>query len=424
MLSSILHRRYIIILLLGFASGVPLALSGSTLFIWLTEEGVDLGTVGLFAALGTPYVLKFLWSPLVDHMELPVLMSLLGRRRAWIFFSQIFLIVGVWALGQTHPASTPFIAAACALLVAFFSATQDIAIDAFRIESFKKDEQAIAVAAYIYGYRAGMLASGAGALYVASSHSWGFTYVFMSGLLFVGIAAVLLAKEPLLDEPRLVQDSIRDWIKRAVLAPLSDFLRRSFWPLILIFILLFKLGDALAGVMTNPFLLEMGFSKIEIANIVKFMGTAATLVGLGTGGLLMVKAGLFRSLLFSGLCQLVSNLMFVALAHAGHNLGLLATTIAIENFAAGMGTAVFTAYLSLLCNIRFTATQYALFSSFAALPRTLFSAPAGYMASTFGWAPFFLITAFAALPGLLLILCLGWLQSRQTKKIFFSNFGL
>lgn len=416
MLGFILCRRYIVMLLMGFASGVPLALSGSTLFIWLTEEGVDLGTVGLFAALGTPYVIKFLWSPLVDHMKLPMLTSLLGRRRAWILFSQMFLIIGVWLLGQTHPASTPYMAAACALLVAFFSATQDIAIDALRIESFKRDEQANAVATYIYGYRIGMLASGAGALYVASSHSWSFTYIFMAGLLFIGVAATFLAKEPLLDETRLSQESLRDWIKRAVLEPFSDFLRRSFWPVILIFILLFKLGDALAGVMTNPFLLEMGFSKIEIANIVKFMGTAATLLGLGAGGLLMTRAGLFKSLLFSGFCQLVSNLMFVVLALGKANLGLLAAAIALENFSAGMGTAVFTAYLSLLCNVRFTATQYALFSSFAALPRTLFSAPAGYMASAFGWAPFFLVTTLAAVPGLLLVLWLRWLQSRQTKE--------
>lgn len=414
-------RRFLVILALGFASGLPLALSASTLFVWLREAGVDLAAIGLFAALGTPYTLKFLWSPLVDHLRLPILTRAFGRRRGWMLLSQALLVLSIFALGQSEPAVNAFATALAAFLVAFFSATQDIVIDAFRIETFEKREQAAAAAVQVYGYRVGMLASGAGALYIASGQSWGVTYAAMAALVLIGSLAAVFAKEP--QAPAAVPEKpkeARDWVKRAVIDPFADFMTRKGWAVVLLFIVLYKFGDALAGVMTNPFLIDLGFTKIEIANIAKLFGFAATLFGLGAGGVLMARAGLFKSLLLCGILQLLSNLMFVAQALAGHNLELLAATIAFENFAGGMGTAVFVAYLSLLCNVRYTATQYALFSSLFAFSRTWLSASSGFLADVFGWAAFFAATTLAAVPALLLLLWLKRIDARAAEKRVFS----
>jgi len=414
--------KFLTILALGFSGGVPLALTASTLFVWMRESGVDLTTIGIFAALGTPYTIKFLWSPLVDHLPLPVLGKLFGRRRSWLLFSQGLLIAAIIALGFSSPDINPGMAALMAFGVAFFSATQDIVIDAFRIEKLKPNEQAAGAASYVYGYRIGMLASGAGALYLASSYSWSVTYIAMAGLILVGSVATLFSKEPEASGVAAKNGRPKNvvaWLQKAVIDPFGDFLTRKGWLAILLFITLFKLGDALVGTMTNPFLIDLGFSKIEIANVAKVFGFGATLGGLALGGILLAKVSLFRALLISFGVQIISTTMFVIQAYAGHNIEMLAVTIAAENLASGMGTAVFIAYLSILCNIRYTATQYALFSSLFAISRTLLSTGSGALAELYGWPSFFIITMAAAVPGLILLFMLRKYDAREgTRKIF------
>ena len=415
--------KFLTILALGFSGGVPLALTASTLFVWMRETGIDLTTIGIFAALGMPYTVKFLWSPLVDHLPLPVLTRIFGRRRSWLLFSQAFLILSIIALGFSAPDINPGLTAALAFTVAFFSATQDIVIDAFRIERMERKEQAAGAASYVYGYRIGMLASGAGALYLASAYSWSVTYMAMAALILVGTVATLLSKEPGASDVAAKNNrpkNVAAWLEKAAIKPFANFLKRKGWFVILLFITLFKFGDALVGTMTNPFLIDLGFSKIEIANVAKVFGFWATLGGLALGGLLLAKVNLFRALIISFLVQIVSTLMFVLQATVGHNIELLAATIAAENLASGMGTAVFLAYLSILCNIRYTATQFALFSSLFAISRTLLSTGSGAIAEQFGWPIFFIITMAAAVPGLTLLFMLKKYDARETEKKMFD----
>ena len=415
--------KFLTIRALGLSGGVPLALTASTLFVWMRETGVDLTTIGIFAALGTPYTIKFLWSPLVDQLPLPILGKLFGRRRSWLLFSQALLIVFIVALGFSSPALDPAMTAVLAFAVAFFSATQDIVIDAFRIEKMEKKEQAAGATAYVYGYRIGMLASGAGALYLATFYSWSVAYMAMAGLILVGSAAALLAKEPQASEAAAKNDKPKDvaaWLGKAVIEPFADFLTRKGWVFILLFITLFKFGDALVGTMTNPFLIDLGFSKIEIANVAKLFGFWATMGGLAIGGVMLAKVSLFRALLISFFVQIVSTTLFVVQAYVGYNLELLAATIAAENLASGMGTAVFLAYLSILCNVRYTATQYALFSSLFAISRTWLSTASGLLAEQLGWPTFFIITMVAAVPGLILLFLIRKYDQREDGHRVFT----
>ncbi len=409
---------------LGFASGLPLALTASTLMVWMAESGVDLATIGLFASVGTPYALKFLWAPVMDRVVLPWLGTTLGRRRGWILLTQVLLMVALVALGASAPDRSAGITAILAFTVAFLSASQDIVIDAFRVESLEEREQAAGAAAVVFGYRVGMLASGAGALYLASYASWAVAYTVMAGLMLVGVVTVLLRPEPApesaVNADRPISpggannlDAALAWLREAVVAPFADFTRRRGWLAILLFVMLYKFGDSLAGVMTSPFLVDVGFSKIEIANVSKVYGFGATMAGLALGGGLMNAAGMWRSLWVCGVLQLLSNFMFAVQAMVGANLGLLALTIGIENLAGGMGTAVFVAYLSSLCNVSYTATQYALLSSFMAAARTWLSSSAGFAAEAMDWVGFFIMTAFAALPGLVL---LWWLGRREERR--------
>jgi len=414
--------KFLTIMALGFSGGVPLALTASTLFVWMRETGVDLTTIGIFAALGTPYTIKFLWSPLVDQLPLPLLDKMFGRRRSWLLFSQALLILFIVALGFSAPDVNPALTAALALAVAFFSATQDIVIDAFRIEKLEKNEQAAGATSYVYGYRVGMLASGAGALYLASYFSWSVTYITMAGLILVGSAATLLSGEPDASDVAAKNGKPKDigaWLQKAVVDPFADFLTRQGWVLILLFITLFKFGDALVGTMTNPFLIDLGYTKIEIANVAKVFGFGATMLGLALGGVLLAKVSLFRALLVCFVVQIGSTTMFVVQAFLGYNLELLAATVAAENLASGMGTAVFLAYLSILCNVRYTATQYALFSSLFAISRTWLSTASGAMAEHFGWPTFFILTMVAAIPGIVLLFLIKRYDDREPgRKVF------
>jgi PAT family beta-lactamase induction signal transducer AmpG len=416
-------RRVLTIAVLGFSSGLPLALTFSTLTFWLKEAGLTNTTIGLFASVSTPYALKFLWAPLVDRMPLPVLTSVFGRRRGWILAMQAGLMLSLVCMGATRPEISAWNTAALAVLVAFFSASQDIVIDAYRVEILEERLQAAGAAAVVFGYRVGMLVSGAGALFLATQIGWFEVYVAMAGLILIGVAAVLFAAEPAADssaEAERMEAQAEEflssrphlsgrpahamaWIYVAVVCPFADFMKRPGWLVILLFVMFYKFGDALAGVMTNPFMLELGFTKAEIATIVKTYGLAATLAGAAAGGSLMSAVGMTRCLWICGVLQMLSNLTFAVQAAVGHSLPMLTVTIGLENFAGGMGTAAFVAYLRSLCHVSYTATQYALLTSFMSAARTWLSSSAGWLADSMSWIEFFVLTTVAAVPGLLLL---------------------
>ena len=421
--------RIIALVFLGFSSGLPLGLTGQTLAAWLTEEGLSLGAIGLFAAVGTPYALKFLWAPVMDRAPLGPITRRFGRRRGWLLVTQAVLIAATLGLAASNPVDNIGLTALLAVSVAFASASQDIVVDAYRVEVLAERQLAAGAAAVVFGYRLAMLVSSAGSLYLASFISWPATYTIMAALVLIGVATVLVNPEPkriTTDDYRARSAQLDDWLAArpglahrarpaldflytGVVAPFAEFVTRPGWIVVLAFVMFYKFGDSLAGVMTTPFLLQIGFTKIEIANVAKLYGFWATLIGLGLGGWLMNAAGLYRSLWICGVLQLLSNLMFAVQAMAGTDLALLAVTIGFENLAGGMGTAVFVAYLSSLCNLSYTATQYALVSSFMAVARTWLSSSAGYLADWVGWVDFFLLTTVAAVPGLLLL----WLLTRQ-----------
>lgn len=406
-------RRVIAILFLGFSSGLPLLLTFSTLSVWLKEDGVSKTEIGLFALVGLPYTLKFLWSPLVDQLPLPPFTTALGRRRGWCVFTQLMLALAIVGLGSTDPLTDPFQTAAWALAVAFASASQDIVIDAFRVEILDERQFGAGAAMIVAGYRIGLLVAGAGALFLAESFDWFWVYAGMAACMSVGIVTILLLPEPERNQTEAAVTGGRRnpllWLREAVIEPFAEFMQRGGWIGILAFVLFYKFGDSLAGVMANPFYLELGFTKSEIASVSKVFGLGATLIGGFAGGLLVARMGIMQSLLFCGVLQLVSNLMFAVQAVVGHSIPMLTVTIAVENISGGMGTAAFVAYLSALCNLAFTATQYALLSSFMAFARTVLSAPGGWVADNTDWVTFFVLTTVAAVPGLLLWF---WLQRR------------
>ena len=408
-------RRMLVILFLGFVSGLPLALTLGTLSAWLATVGVDKTTIGLFALVGLPYTLKFLWSPFIDGLRVPVLGPLLGRRRSWAIVTQVALMASVLALGATEPGTQAALTAVIALTVAFFSASQDIVIDAYRVEILAGHEQGAGAAAIQIGYRIGMLVSGAGALYIADFFGWFAAFATMAALVSVGMATILLNPEPTVGRrAEAAADGAQGaggagttgWIEDHVVAPFADFIARGDWPVILLFILLYKFGDAVAGVMANPFYIETGFTLSEIASVSKVFGLGATLAGAVLGGIVVVRLGVLKGLLVCGVLQMLSNLMFAVQAMVGYDIAVLALTVGIENFTGGMGTAAFVAYLSSLCTFAFTATQYALLSSLAAVGRTVLSAAGGWMADQVDWVSFFLLTTLAALPGLALLIWL------------------
>jgi PAT family beta-lactamase induction signal transducer AmpG len=404
--------RLFIIFLMGFASGLPLALTGATLAIWLTELRLSLTSIGLFAMLGVPYNLKFVWSPLMDRVQIPVLTRRLGRRRSWLLVVQLALVSAIVTLGVTQPEKAPLWTAFAALVVAFLSASQDVVIDAYRIETAREHEQGAAAAMTQYGYRLGMLASGAGALFLAALLPWSCVYAAMAGLFSIGVLTTILAPEPKASVVAAPDADLLGRLREAVVAPFVEFLRRqgvAVALLVLAFVVLYSLGDAFAGTMANPFYLKVGFSKVEIATVTKAFGLGATLTGVFLGGLAVGRYGVMKALLVCGICQALSNLMFAAQALAGHDVRVLVFTIAIENLTGGMASAALIAYLSVLCNVTYTATQYALFSSFMALGRTLLASTSGWVADHVGWVTFFLISTLLALPGLAI---LGWMMHR------------
>ena len=393
MLRLIFTPRMLVSFLMGFSCGVPLLLTLSVLQAWMKEEGVDLGTIGLFALVGLPYTLKFLWSPLVDRYTLPFL----GRRRGWLLVVQILLVVAIAGLGLTSPRETPWLVAFAALLVAFFSASQDIVVDAYRREDLRDNELGLGSSLYVNGYRVGMLLAGSGGLILADHVSFRQVYLVLAGSLLVGIATTLLCREP--DVPAGTPRTLRE----AVFAPFVEYFQRERAVLILLFVLFYKIGDQMASSMTTPFYLELGFSKTEIGAVAKLFGFWATIAGGLVGGIVLLKTRIRTALLGFGVLQGLSILGFSVLALVGNSVPLLAAVIASENFTAGMGTAAYVAYMASITNKKFTATQYALLSSLMGVPRVLASAPTGFMAESLGWAMFFVLCTVMAVPGLVLL---------------------
>ncbi|HXP30257.1 MAG TPA: MFS transporter [Stellaceae bacterium] len=407
--------RLVAVLLMGFSSGLPLPLTLGTLSYWLAELGVSLTTIGLFTLVGLPYSFKFLWSPIMDRLPLPGVTTRLGRRRGWLLLVQALLGVAILALGLSDPRAAPAMTALAAFAVAFLSASQDIVIDAYRIELLLPQEQGAGAAATQWGYRFGLIAASAGALVAAEAHGWHFAYALMALLMSVGMATVWLTPEPRVASPALPRGGlgVLAWFEGAVVAPFADLLRRESWLLMLLFIVLYKFGDALAGVMSNPLYVALGFSKDEVAAISKVFGVIATLVGIAAGGIVVERLGLYRALLICGVLQMLANLAYAAQVEAGHDVGMLALTIGTENFTGGMGSAAFVAYLSRLCNVAFTATQYALLSSLASVGRTTLAASGGWLAERLDWVPFFGLATIACLPGLALLI---WLMRRDNGE--------
>ncbi|HYL48213.1 MAG TPA: AmpG family muropeptide MFS transporter [Stellaceae bacterium] len=404
-------RRMLAILFMGFSSGLPLALTASTLAIWLKTAGVSLTTIGLFAEVGLAYNLKFLWAPVMDRVRLP-LIGRLGRRRGWAVTIQAALAVALLVMAGRNPVADPWPVALIAAIVAFLSASQDIVIDAYRVELLEEREQGAGAAVTQVGYRFGMIASGAGALYLAAYFGWFWSYVGMAALMLVGIFTVLMTREP-----RLVAPPVRgSWLAETVIAPFAEFASRRAWLLILIFVVLYKFGDALAGIMSNPFYVALGFSLVDIANVAKIFGTAASIAGVFLGGAAVYRLGLMPALLICGAFQALSNLMYILQLWAGPDPTVLALTIATENITGGMASAAFVAYLSRLCHPAFTATQYALLSALAATGRTVLAAAGGFLADRLGWQPFFLLATAACVPSLLLLVYLMRLAESQQPR--------
>ena len=396
------EKKIIISMIMGFVAGLPLLLTITLLQAWLTDVNVSKSTIGLFALIGLPYSLKFLWAPIFDRYVI----SPLGRRRGWLFFVQVLLIISIFSLGQSNPEINLYNVAVLSLSVTFFSASQDIIIDAYRRESLQEKEQTIGASAYVLGYRFGALAAGAGGLILADIYSYSFVYTLMSLIMLLGVVTTFFANEPKITaQPTTLKESI--------IEPFKEFFNRyqvekndiqKYVPyLILLFVLLYKVGDTMAHSLSTNFYLEIGFSKTEIGTVVKFFGLGATLIGAFVGGVLSLKIGLYKSLIYFGVFQLIATLGFAVLFYTGDNIVMLIGVITLENLAAGMG---YTAYLAFIANMtskQFTATQFALMTALMSLPRTFLSGTSGFLVEMLDWDIYFIFCSLIAIPALLIL---------------------
>jgi MFS transporter, PAT family, beta-lactamase induction signal transducer AmpG len=390
---SFLTPRLGVMLPLGFASGLPLALTGGTLQAWLTMANVELATIGLFAYVGLPYTLKFMWAPIMDRLVPPWL----GRRRGWMILTQLGLAGALTVMALTGPTVMPHVFAAIALGVAFVSASQDIVFDAYRTDLLKPDERGLGVATWVMGYRLAMIVSGSVALVLADRIGWSMTYLCMAGLMLLGTVTILVSPEPTESQqgPRTMQE--------AVVGPLKEFFARPMALALLALIVLYKLGDAFAGALTTPFLIRgLEFSSTDVG-VIRAFGLGATILGAFIGGMFMPRLGLFRSLLIFGTLQALSNLSFLVLFWVGKDYAAMAFAVGFENLTGGMGTAAFVSLVMSLCDHRYTATQFALLSSVEAVGRVFLGWPAAKLVGAAGWGTFFFVTFLAALPGLWLL---------------------
>lgn len=413
--------RVLIVLLLGFSAGLPLALSSSTLAIWLADRKVDLATIGLLGLAGLPYTLKFFWAPVVDALDFPVLSRRLGRRRGWLIASQLLLLAAILWLATREPASAPLAVGIGALMVAAASATQDILVDAFRVESLRPEEQAAGMASYVAAYRVALLVSGAGAIAMTAwleangfdkGAVWGLAYAGCAALGLIGMLAVMLAREPsVADEggaaPEKAARGVVARVARTALGAFRAFLAEPMALHALLFVVLFKLCDALAGAMTGPFVLAIGYDKATYAGIVKGVGFLASILGGLAGGAIAAAMSLRAALWLALGIQMASNLAFTWLALQPVSSAALTAVVVVENVTGAVGTVIFVAYLSSLCRTpAHTATQYALLTALASTGRTLLSSGTGFVAAALGWPIFFLGTAAAGIPAILLM---AWL---------------
>lgn len=421
------HPRVIGMLFLGFAAGLPLLLVGGTFTAWLRDLGVELAAIGFLSWVGMAHSIKIFWAPVVDRLQLPGLTRWFGRRRAWMLLAQIVIAVALLGMALTDPREHLAWVALWAILAAFGSATQDIAIDAYRIEAVSRDRQGAMAATYVFGYRVALLTAGAGALHIAASGSWSFAYATMAMLMGVGMLTTLIIREPEVSADQQTQQleervvaylartrqrgwrrDLTAWFIGAVVGPFMDFFRRFGWAafLILAFIGVFRISDIFMGVMANPFYLDLGFSKTQIANIAAAFGLAMTLTGAAIGGLLVMRFGIMRMLLATALLAPLTNLTFSWLATIGPQTYGLVLAIMADNISAGLAVSVFIAYLSSLTNTAYTATQYALFSSIMTLPGQFFGGFTGVLVENIGWFWFFVSSALIGVPAIILALIL------------------
>jgi len=407
MFKVIFSRRMFVSFLMGFACGLPLLLTSTVLQAWMKEEGVDLTAIGLMALVGLPYTLKFLWAPFLDRFTL----SFLGRRRGWLLVAQIALVFAIAGQGFAPPAQNPVIMVLAALLVTFFSASQDIVVDAYRREDLADEELGLGSSFYINGYRVGMLLASGGGLILADHLSFTMVYLIMAACMLPAIITTLLTPEP------PISAGTPKTIKEAIVEPLVEYFSRENAVLVLMFVLFYKIGDTMASAITTPFYLDIGFSKTEIGAVVKIFGFWATIAGSLIGGVLMLRMGINRALWIFGFLQAISTAGFALLAHIGYSVPLLSGVIAFENLTGGMGTAAYAAFMGSITNKKFTATQYALLSSLMGVPRVLASAPTGFLAKHMGWESFFISCVFIAIPGMLLLLKFAPFNPKGLKKI-------
>ncbi len=420
------HPRVVGMLFLGFSAGLPLLLVLGTLSFWLSEAKIDRATIGHLSWVGLAYGFKFVWSPLVDRMPLPILTKLLGRRRAWLLLSQVCIVLALLGLANSDPALNLTHTVYFALAVAFASATQDIALDAYRIEAVEAEKQGAMAATYQAGYRIAMITAGAGALWIAAAadpseltydfRPWQVAYTVMAALMAVGMVTTLIIREPQSKAPTtpIAPQGLLNWVVSSYTQPFVDFFHRFKWQalLILALIAVYRISDVVMGVMSNPFYQEMGFTKAEVANVSKVYGVIMTIVGAGLGGLLILRIGIMRTLFLGAVLSAATNLLFVWLAGRGHDISALMLTVSADNLSAGIASSAFVAYLSSLVNQAYSATQYALFTSVMLLLPKFIAGFSGEFVDAWGWANFFTGTALIGVPVLVLV----WLASRDQGK--------
>jgi len=407
-IKTLLSRRMLVAFVMGFSCGLPLLLTMSVLQAWMTDAGVDLTVIGMMALVGLPYTLKFLWAPFLDRFTLPFL----GRRRGWMLLAQIALTVSIAGLGRSDPTQNPWLLAVAAFLVTFFSSSQDIVVDAYRREDLSDEELGLGSSLYINGYRVGMLLASGGGLIMADHMDFSMVYLILAGCMLPGLLTTLLTPEP--ETPAGTPRTMRE----AIVDPLVEYLSRQDALLILVFILLYKVGDTMASAMTTPFYLDIGFSKSEIGAVVKLFGFWATIAGGLAGGIMMLRLGINRSLWVFGFLQAASTAGFALLANVGYSVPWLSAVIAFENLSSGMGTAAYAAFMASITNKKFTATQYALLTSLMGVPRVFASAPTGFLAKNVGWETFFIACTLIAIPGMLLLLKFAPWNPRSAESAY------
>lgn len=421
-----LHPRVAGMLFLGFSAGLPLLLVFGTLSFWLAEAGVQRATIGYLSWVGLAYGFKWAWSPLVDRVPLPILTQRLGRRRSWLLLAQVLIAVGLFGMSQVDPATQLPVLVALAILVAFASATQDIALDAYRIEAVDIERQGAMSATYQAGYRLAMISAGAGVLWIAAAfdsseetyelYPWTVAYGSMAALMLVGIVTTLIIQEPDVPQQKIFKTTDGSWLQRsglflkqAIADPFLDFVNRYKWQALtlLALIAVYRVSDVVMGVMSNVFYKEMGFTKDEVATVSKVYGVVMTIVGAAVGGLLVAKMGVLRTLFLGALLSALTNLLFVWVASRGHDLQALVLTVSADNLSSGIASGAFIAFLSALTNRSFTATQYAILTSLMLLLPKFVAGFSGQFVDTYSWPTFFTTTAALGVPAMLLVIAAG-----------------